>query len=372
MEGPGLAELLRAGIEAVRAGDRARGRRLLLDVVRADPAQETAWLWLAAASALPADQAAALERALALNPDNAPARRRLEELRAGPLTRPEPAVMAVTTAVDPDDDPLLCPFCGLITAEPDERCPHCRRSLLAPAAGPARGSLYGLLIMLGLNLQAGLVQAAVPLAVQSLAEQPDYARLHAGLQQLFTPMDVPVWALALRVALLLALLVLFLNEAGPAHSLAAVGLGLDLAAQALAAWQGWWPLPLLAVNAALSGLAWLLAGAALIGQRLARRRMFTVLDRDLHGAMQFSRRGLEHARRGRLALAVPHLQKAVVLAPKVAAYYKDLAAAQARLGRLEKARLTLQAGQQRAPEDPDFARLLAEVARQRRAHPPRA
>jgi len=64
---------LRAGIQALRAGDRARGRRLLLEVVAADERIEPAWLWLSAALDDPADQIMALENALALNPDNAPA-----------------------------------------------------------------------------------------------------------------------------------------------------------------------------------------------------------------------------------------------------------------------------------------------------------
>src|ERR671922_73586 len=63
-----LRRLLREGIQAIQAGDRARGRDLLLRVVEADERVEPAWLWLSAARDDPAEQLVALENVLALNP----------------------------------------------------------------------------------------------------------------------------------------------------------------------------------------------------------------------------------------------------------------------------------------------------------------
>lgn len=384
-----IQAMLRAGIQALRAGDRARGRRLLLDVVTADERQEPAWLWLAEALDDPADQIMALENALALNPGNAPARRRLEQLRGlagaspapaepaapAPVETPaetsEPAAApaALTLGVDPDDDPLLCPFCGQITAEADERCPHCRRSLLAPGRWQAGCYLYGLLILLGLNAQGAVVQAALPIMVESLAGQIDLSRVLALVGLGNGLVDVPFWALAFRALLLGGLLVLFLNDAQLSYKLGAGLLALDLAGVSAATGLGWLPPRLFFVNVGLTAPAWLLTLAALVSQQLARRRLYTTLDLGLHGSLDYHKRGREHARAGRLALAAPHFQKAVLLAPKVIGYYKDLAAVQAQLKRYNKARQTLQAGAQRAPHDPDFPRLLAEIERAQSAPP---
>jgi Flp pilus assembly protein TadD len=59
-----------------------------------------------------------------------------------------------------------------------------------------------------------------------------------------------------------------------------------------------------------------------------------------------------------LALAAVHFQKAVTLQPREAQFYKALGLAQLQLGRYTKARQTLEAGQSRAPEDGEFARIL--------------
>ncbi|MBL8058073.1 MAG: hypothetical protein JNK29_15315 [Anaerolineales bacterium] len=379
---------LREGLQAARAGDRSRARRRLLDVVRADARNEPAWLWLSDLLDDPADRIMALENALALNPANAAARQRLIALEAevgqtppppaapppasptpfppelpplAPEAEPEPGLV-LTTGVDPDDDPLQCPFCGELTAEVDDRCPHCRRSLLAPGAWQSGIYLYLLLILLGLGVQAALLEGVLPLVLvalpgANLQRLLDLAGLGDGL------VSVPFAVLFLRFVLLGGALALFLTDAQPAYLFGAAVLTLDVAAHLAAAWFGWLPARVLVVNLVLSAAALLLILAAFVSQGLARRRLFMTLDRDLAGGLSFYQRGQEHLRVGRVALAAAHLQKAVVLEPKAIGYYKDLAAVQARLGRWRKARQTLLAGRQRAPEDPDFARLLAEVER---------
>lgn len=90
-------DLVRAGFEALRAGDRERARGLLMRAVRSDPRSEQAWLYLAGALTDPAQRRDCLERVLQLNPANAAARRGLEALGAAlaapartPAPRPEP------------------------------------------------------------------------------------------------------------------------------------------------------------------------------------------------------------------------------------------------------------------------------------------
>ncbi len=76
--------LLKRGIEAVRAGDRATARRLLSRVVRRRPDSEAAWLWLSEALDTPQGKAYCLERVLALDPQSRPAQKGLAALRAAP------------------------------------------------------------------------------------------------------------------------------------------------------------------------------------------------------------------------------------------------------------------------------------------------
>jgi len=372
-----LQEKLRAGIAAIRAGDRVRGRDLLLEVTAADERIEPAWLWLAAAVDDPAEQLTALENALALNPHNAPARERRAALRAQlglaeptpplpsppaphpvpPPTPTAPPDFATQFAVDPDDDPLQCPSCGKLTVESETRCPHCRRNLLVSRRWQGGGYQYFLLILLGLNVQGALVQFALPWFV-NLLRGPwvesilEWAQLGAGLT------DVPWPALAARAGLLFFVLALFLADAGLAFPAAALVLALDVVVNGAALALGIIPLPLAAFNLALSGLVLLISLAALFSQAIARERRYTQLDRKLFDAQGFYDRGREYARAGLVALAAVHFQKAVTLQPRTAHFYKALGLAQLQLGRYAKARQTLEAGQSRAPEDKEFAQIL--------------
>jgi tetratricopeptide (TPR) repeat protein len=74
--------LIERGAAALRGGDRARARELLIAAVRANPRSAPAWLWLAGALDDPAQQRECLERAVALDPASAAARQGLEALRA--------------------------------------------------------------------------------------------------------------------------------------------------------------------------------------------------------------------------------------------------------------------------------------------------
>ncbi len=81
MERTELQRLLNDGINAIRNGDRERGRDLLLQVVEADDRLEPAWLWLSQAVDDPADKLMALENALVLNPANAQVQAQAQQLR---------------------------------------------------------------------------------------------------------------------------------------------------------------------------------------------------------------------------------------------------------------------------------------------------
>lgn len=72
-----IQSLLEAGIQAAKAGNRATGRRLLTQVVEADPENDVAWMWLASCMTTVADRRRCLERVLELDPDNVRAKQAL-------------------------------------------------------------------------------------------------------------------------------------------------------------------------------------------------------------------------------------------------------------------------------------------------------
>ncbi len=384
-----IRQLLNEGIQAIRAGDQARGRDLLLKVVEADESIEPAWLWLAAALENPADQITALENALTLNPRNESARQRLNDLRAGqglaasappppvpapiatpvtPASAPPPspaANPAIYSAIDPDDDPLQCPYCGKLTVESDNKCPHCRRSLLKPGVWSGGGFLYFLLILLGLNVQGATMEIVLPWAVRLLS--PDLPSLPGLLNDYGFGnglVDIPVLWLVLRLMLLGGTLGLFLNDAPYAFPTIVVISALDVSVHAVGWWRGDLPDAIAGWNGGLSALVLVISLLALLSQGASLRRMYTQLDRSVYNALGFYQHGRNHQRKAQWALAVMYWQKALVLQPSWIDLYKELGLAQARLGRYARALNTLNAGAHRAPQDADFARLIADVQRQ--------
>jgi len=71
--------LLQQAREAAQCGDNMTACELLFDVIRQDPQNETAWLWLSEVIDDPDKMHYCLNQVLKLNPDNAAARRRLSE-----------------------------------------------------------------------------------------------------------------------------------------------------------------------------------------------------------------------------------------------------------------------------------------------------
>jgi tetratricopeptide (TPR) repeat protein len=74
------AELLQQALEAARAGRDLTARDLFQDVVRLDPNNETAWLWLSGLLDPLEDRIMACERVLSINPGNHQVRAYLKQL----------------------------------------------------------------------------------------------------------------------------------------------------------------------------------------------------------------------------------------------------------------------------------------------------
>ncbi len=90
-----VAEWLRQGIAAAKAGDVERASELLLKVVDIDEYNEQAWLWLSSVVESDADREVCLENVLSINPENKLAKAGLVHLhnrkaQATPSIEPEP------------------------------------------------------------------------------------------------------------------------------------------------------------------------------------------------------------------------------------------------------------------------------------------
>jgi tetratricopeptide (TPR) repeat protein len=375
MEAESWQTLLNRGIQAVRSGDRALGRDLLLRVVAENERVEPAWLWLSAALDDPADQLTALENVLALNPTNAQALAGKETLlhrlgRAVPAPAKEtaPPSNAVMPSADDatvespsadlflaEDDPLQCAYCGQLTVEEDERCPHCGRSLLVPGFWRAGGHQYSLLILVGLVVQAAMVQSA---AAYLLAFMPNSLAAVPGSEVIAAS---PMIAAVARGVLWAIILVMLLGDSLAAYKWAALLAAADLGWQALGLGLGWVGRELAAVNGTLGLFIGVWSFSAVIGQAQARRRLLVAVDRGLQSAPLFNERAEHYAKRGMWAMAAVHWQKAVARQPREPSYYKALGLAQTRLGRHAQAVRTLRSGAELAPEDNEFERLIGAI-----------
>ncbi len=358
-----IQQLLNDGIQAVQRGDRVQGRQLLLQVVAADEASEPAWLWLSRTVDDPADQLVALENVLTLNPENPAARESAQALRerlglalppaVPPAPPPPQATAAPQSQAAPDDDlldrdPDQCVYCGKITEAEASTCPFCHRSLLQAGFWEGNSAYRWLIVVIALALQAAIIQPglALMLIVMRGGDVPAFV---SGAPFLLLALRICLWVTAF-------LLVLVSQNRAPATG-AAVSL-IDSVALGVGFALGWMEGRAALISGALDFGLLALATSALVERSQARLRQRTVLDRNIYDHIEFHRRGSLYARQGKWALAALHFQRAMALGPRIAVYYKDLSAAQVRLGRYRQAAHTLQMGADMHPDDAEFSTRL--------------
>jgi len=111
------ASLLANGIAAARSGHKTQARTLLQRVAEVEPDNAIAWLWLSGVLDDPLEQEACLEKALALNPDNVPARKGLAVVRQ----RATQALLAqgITAAEDGDRETARTLLTQVVSREED-------------------------------------------------------------------------------------------------------------------------------------------------------------------------------------------------------------------------------------------------------------
>ena len=83
-------QTLQQAIQAIQYGDRASGKRLLAQVLYADPQNVQAWLWMSEVADTDVQQRECLERVVAIAPQNQAARARLAQLKARATVRAAP------------------------------------------------------------------------------------------------------------------------------------------------------------------------------------------------------------------------------------------------------------------------------------------
>ncbi len=81
-------EKLRAGIEAVRRGDKVEAQRLLRQVVDQQPQNEVAWMWLASVTDNLDERRQILETVLRINPNNTRAQEALQQIETALGVKP--------------------------------------------------------------------------------------------------------------------------------------------------------------------------------------------------------------------------------------------------------------------------------------------
>lgn len=390
---------LKKGITAVKKGDRVQGRELLEKVLAVDERNEQAWLWLSGAVDSAEERQICLENVLAINPDNALAKKGLDKLTpANPppsssvktqIVRREYAPLSTASALlypesqvktwewrDPtavqdktpptgyqatesyDDiwtrDVPMCGYCAHELAPEDSRCPSCKKELQVkyfryPKASTNLTALWVLLLGVG---QIFLLQ----LIYNLLARNNMYAAVGSGIVMvIFVVLAFGVnfrqsWAHLIAIYFLVAIILVSLLRWVLPADLAVLGIDdLDPAIQQF-------------VQPLTTGLGEAIRIFILVGSLLAlfyaifkagpdfdrvTARQVAALTKGPKTAADFNAAAKQLARRGLWATAVLHWQNAAAKAPHNITYQESLGQAYAQLGFYERSLDLLQSAQQR-------------------------
>lgn len=97
-----MSEKLNQAITAIKANDRVTGERLLNDVLKEDPLNETAWLWMSAVAESIEQRRHCLEQVLIINPSNQMAKLGIAKLPMPEISESKLADLAEQTENEPD------------------------------------------------------------------------------------------------------------------------------------------------------------------------------------------------------------------------------------------------------------------------------
>ena len=112
---------IQTGIEYFKSGNKIGARQIFLEILKREPNNEIAWLWLAACVEKLEQKRDCFNKVLSINPNNPNAQKALAELEFQLLsdTKTEPKSGSV----------LKCPSCGSVLGKPDQtgliQCGYC-------------------------------------------------------------------------------------------------------------------------------------------------------------------------------------------------------------------------------------------------------
>ncbi|MCA9975618.1 MAG: hypothetical protein KC413_07700 [Anaerolineales bacterium] len=428
-----IDSLFRAGVAAVKTGNKEGARALLLQVVEADEQHELAWLWLSAVVDDDADRRVCLENVLTINPDNVAAQKGLEKLGSGEgetavsptLDSPEPA------AADPADDEIvvrreyaphslasavlypeqqvkewryhdpttvkqapalpiaakseyddiwtrgeeICAYCAQPVDETMETCPKCQRNLWTKTYRYAKPSvnLHIMWVLLTGIGQLFLIQGLFHLVVQRTLLDTVIAGI---LMLLFFGLAVGIyfrqaWAHFGAIAATGLLLLTVLIDALFPIDLSGLDAPLNNIDPAIAKFLG------SMVNSIGDFIRTFQFVAVILALYYAIFRVapdFQKMDvqetaelkKGLQFASDYHTAAKDFARKGMMATAVLHWQRAVGKEPYHATYLRALGVTYAQLGFFARSLDVLQSGLQfstQPEKQADFAKLIAQIQR---------
>ena len=112
---------VQTGIEYYKAGNKTGALKFFLEVLKREPNNEVAWLWLAACVDKPEQKKDCFHKVLSINPNNAVAQKALAELELQTVSDTKPVHQSGTV--------LKCPSCGSVMGKPDHtglvQCGYC-------------------------------------------------------------------------------------------------------------------------------------------------------------------------------------------------------------------------------------------------------
>jgi hypothetical protein len=131
------SDLFQQGVEAFQAGDKARTKQIMLEVTAADPNNDNAWYYLAAAESNRTKRREYLKRVLQINPNHERAREvlaKLDERAGGTPAAATPA--AATPAAPPPEPPRSTPIRPLDPAAGDTPGGDAAGTIVLPVSIP--------------------------------------------------------------------------------------------------------------------------------------------------------------------------------------------------------------------------------------------
>ena len=390
---------LRESVVAIKAGESAKARELLMRVLKEDDRNEQAWLWLSGAAETDEERRICLENALTINPKNNVARTGLIKLGVTPpspsetneesennpsrkkymVRRERPAVSLASAVLYPDkqvqewsweepevaiqrrgydtevkaqskfDDVWtseadLCAFCAYELDFQDETCPQCQQYLIHKAfryEKPSR-NMYVLFVFILAQAQLFLAQAIYEI-VQRDSLISSYVILPTLFAVVFFVAAVGiyqrrVWAYYTALALTIFILVAVVTSIIVPVDLTALQLPVrDPAVESLLDSFGNLISTMIRLfQIALALLAFLYVLWVAPDFVRDEKRLTAVLSKGLRLPSDYNVKAREFSKKGMWATAVLHWQHAAGKEPHSITYQRHLGLAYAQLGFYER------------------------------------